>query len=230
MSRTLKITALVVAIGLVPLLVVGVLLEQRESDRAAVDNALVSRADVQATALEAGFARGRTIALLMAGNPSFGDFYAEPGTRAEKVAAQGPTIDRVHMALTYLETLYPEQIGEVSFIDRSGVENARVVRGARALPSELSDESRNAFFKPSFAQRLGGVYQSPPYVSPDTGEWVIANTTPIAGPSGAIAGILHFELTIDSFRNAAAQFSGGGEVMIVDAATAPSSSTAAGHS
>ena len=128
MSRTLKITALVVAIGLVPLLVVGVL-KQRESDRAAVDNALVSRADVQATELEAGFARGRTIALLMAGNPSFGDFYAEPGTRAEKVAAQGSTIDRVHTALSYLETLYPEQIGEVCFIDRSGVENARVVGG-----------------------------------------------------------------------------------------------------
>ena len=48
---------------------------------------------------------------------------------------------------------------------------------------------------------------------------MIANTTPIAGPSGAIAGILHFELTIDSFRHAAAQFSGGGDVMIVDAAT-----------
>ena len=219
MTRTLKITALVVAIGLVPLLVVGMLLKQRESDRAAVDNTLVSRAGVQATALEGGFARSRTIALLMAGNPSFGDFYAEPGTRAEKVAAQGPAIDRVHKALIYLETLYPEQIGVVSFIDRSGLENARVAGGARALPSELSDESRNAFFKPSFAQRLGGVYQSPPYVSPDTGEWVIANTTPIAGPSGAIAGILHFELTIDSFRNAAAQFSGGGEVMIVDAAT-----------
>ena len=63
----------------------------------------------------------------MAANPSFGDFYAEPGTRVQKIAAQGSTIDRVHMALAYLETLYPGQIGEVCFIDRSGVENARVV-------------------------------------------------------------------------------------------------------
>ena len=61
MKRTLKITALVVAIGLVPLLIVGVLVKQRESDRAAVDSALVSRADVQAAELEAGFARGRTV-------------------------------------------------------------------------------------------------------------------------------------------------------------------------
>jgi diguanylate cyclase (GGDEF)-like protein len=210
---------LVLAIGLVPLVIVGVLIKQRESDHAAVDSALVSRANVQATELEAGFARGRTIALLMASNPSFGDFYVEPGTRAEKVSAEGQTIDRVHRALTYLETLYPGQIGEVCFIDAGGVENARVVRGSKALPSELSDESKNAFFKPSFAQRLGGVYQSPPYISPDTEEWVIGTTTPIAGPSGAIAGIVHFEITIDSFRTAAARFSGSDEVAIVDAKT-----------
>jgi diguanylate cyclase (GGDEF)-like protein len=219
MLRTLKLTLLVVAIGLVPLLIVGVLIKQRESDHAAVDGELVSRANVQATELEAGFARGRTIALLMSSNPSFGDFYVQPGTRVEKVAAQGPTIDRVHKALAYLETLYPGQIGEACFIDGSGVENARVVRGTRALPSELSDESKNAFFKPSFAQRLGGVYQSPPYVSPDTGEWVIGTTTPIPGASGAIAGIVHFEITIDSFRTAAARFSGSDEVAIVDADT-----------
>ena len=219
MPRTVKLTLVIVAIGLVPLLIVGVLIAQRGSDHAAVDSALVSRANVQATELEAGFARGRTIALLMASNPSFADFYLEPGTRIEKVVAQGPTIDRVHKALTYLETLYPGQIGEVCFIDKSGVENARVVRGDRALPADLSDESKNAFFQPSFAQKLGGVYQSPPYVSPDTNEWVIANTTPIPGPNGAIAGIVHFELTIDSFRTAAARFSGSEEVAIVDADT-----------
>ena len=67
MNRALKLSALIVAIGLVPLLIVGVLIAQRGSDHAAVDSALVSRASVQATELEAGFARGRTIALLMAG-------------------------------------------------------------------------------------------------------------------------------------------------------------------
>jgi diguanylate cyclase (GGDEF)-like protein len=219
MSRTLKLTALIVAIGLVPLLIVGVLIAQRGSDHAAVDSELVSRANVQATELEAGFARGRTIALLMSSNPSFGDFYVQPGTRVEKITAQGQTIDRVHRALSYLETLYPGQIGEACFIDAGGDENARVVRGTKARPSELSDESKNAFFKPSFEQRLGGVYQSPPYVSPDTNEWVIGTTTPISGPSGAVAGIVHFELTIDSFRTAAARFSGSDEVVIVDADT-----------
>ena len=102
---------------------------------------------MQATELEAGFARGRTIALLMAGNPSFARLLRpSPALACEKVAAQGSTIDRVHKALAYLEKLYPGQIGEVSFIDRSGVENARVVRGDQGAPSELSDESKNAFF------------------------------------------------------------------------------------
>ena len=56
-------------------------------------------------------------------------------------------------------------------------------------------------------------------MSPDTNEWVIGTTTPISGPSGAVAGIVHFELTIDSFRTAAARFSGSDEVAIVDADT-----------
>src|SRR4029453_1682750 len=115
---------------------------------------------------------------------AFGDFYGQPGSRAEKIAAQGPTIDRVHRALAYLETLYPGQIGEACFIDRSGIENARVVRGSQARPSELSNESQNAFFKPSFAQKLGGVYQSPPYVSPDTCVWGISTATALPGHSG----------------------------------------------
>ena len=34
MSRTLKITSLVIAIGLLPLLIVGALVKQREGDRA----------------------------------------------------------------------------------------------------------------------------------------------------------------------------------------------------
>ncbi|HUQ22084.1 MAG TPA: HD domain-containing phosphohydrolase [Gaiellaceae bacterium] len=219
MSKTLKITGLVVAIGVLPLLIVGALVKQRESDRAAVESSLVSRANVQATELEAGFARGRTIALLMASNPSFFDFYSQPGSRAEKVAAQGRTIDRVHNALAYLERLYPGQIGEACFIDRNGLENARVVQGLGASPSTLSNESQNPFFRPSFAQPLGGVYQSEPYVSPDTGEWVIGTATPVAGPSGTAAAIVHFELTIESFRTAASRFSGGDEVAIVDADT-----------
>jgi hypothetical protein len=46
-TRTLKITGLVFAIGLVPLPIVGALVKQREGDRAKVDSALVSRANVQ---------------------------------------------------------------------------------------------------------------------------------------------------------------------------------------
>ena len=220
MSRTLKITALVVAIGLVPLLIVGVLVKQRESDRAAVDSALVSRANVQAAELEAGFARGRTVALLMAGNPSFGDFYARPGTREQKVAAQGPD-DRSRARGARL----PREA--LSGADRRGVLHRPERRRERARRPRHEGAPVGALgriqecFLQAFVRADVWVASTSrrPMSRRDTGEWVIANTTPIAGPTGAIAAIIHFELTIDSFRTAAAQFSGGGEVVIVDAAT-----------
>jgi hypothetical protein len=84
----------------------------------------------------------------------------------------------VNQALAYLEELFPGSIGEACFIDRAGAENARVVRGARALPKDLMpEESMNPFFAPTFALRPGQVYQARPYESPDTGEWVISNST-----------------------------------------------------
>jgi diguanylate cyclase (GGDEF)-like protein len=121
--------------------------------------------------------------------------------------------------LGYLEELFPDSIGEACFIDRSGPEVARVVHGDRATPADLStDESANPFFRPTFALRQGQVYQATPYVSPDTNEWVISNSTLLPTPDGSKQAIVHFEITIESFRQAAAldsQF----DVAIVDART-----------
>ena len=73
----------------------------------------------------------------------------QPTLRLASLASQpNKSFELVHRALTYLETLYPGQIGEVCFIDESGVENARVVRGDRALPADLSDESKTASSSP----------------------------------------------------------------------------------
>ena len=44
--------------------------------------------------------------------------------------ARGPEIRGAEEALDYLEELYPDSIGEACFIDRSGAENARYVRGS----------------------------------------------------------------------------------------------------
>jgi hypothetical protein len=57
---------------------------------AALDGALANTAAAQAQVLEDYFSRARSIDLLTANNPAFGDFYALPGDRAAKIRAGGP--------------------------------------------------------------------------------------------------------------------------------------------
>src|SRR5919198_985479 len=184
---------------------------------AALDGALANKASEEAEVLADYFSRARSIDLLTAHNPAFQDFYALPGDRQERVRSGGPTLDRVNQALAYLERLFPDSIGEACFIDRGGAENARVVRGVRAAAADLSaDESANPFFRPTFALAAGDVYQARPYVSPDTGEWVISNSTLMPTRHGSRLAIVHFEITIDSFRRVAATLGSQFGIAVVD--------------
>jgi PAS domain S-box-containing protein len=200
--------ALVIAVGLLPLALGAVLVQRHQANaaaRAALDRSLSIEATQEAARIESYFERARSIDVLTAQNPAFAEFYALPGTRASKVRSGGPVLDKVNRAMDELQELFPGAIGEACFIDRSGAENARVVRGLRALPDDLSlDEAENAFFAPTFALGLRQVYQAKPYVSPDTNEWVISNSTPLVLPDGSKPAIVHFEVTIESFRKTAA--------------------------
>jgi diguanylate cyclase (GGDEF)-like protein len=185
---------------------------------AALEGALTNKASEQAQVLEDYFLRAQSIDLLTANNPAFQDFYELPGDHAAKIRSGGRVLDRANQALGYLERLFPTSIGEACFIDRRGAENARMVRGARARPAELSpDESGNPFFTPTFALRHGQVYQARPYVSPDTKEWVISNSTLMPTADGSKQAIVHFEVTIESFRQVAAQLSDRFDVAVIDA-------------
>jgi diguanylate cyclase (GGDEF)-like protein len=188
---------------------------------AALDGALANTASAQAQVLEDYFSRAQSIDLLTAHNPAFQDFYALPGSRLAKLRRGGPVPAKVNRALGYLERLFPTSIGEACFIDRGGPENARVVRGVVATPAELSpDESGNPFFRPTFALRHGQVYQARPYVSPDTHEWVVSNSTLMPTPDGSKRAIVHFEITVESFRQVAAQLANRFDIVVVDARTA----------
>jgi hypothetical protein len=79
-----------------------------------------------------------------------------PGERAAKIRAGGPVLDQANEALGYLETLFPDSIGEACFIDRAGPEIARMVRGVRAAQPDLSpDESAASFFGPPSRSATG---------------------------------------------------------------------------
>jgi diguanylate cyclase (GGDEF)-like protein len=217
--RRLSFTVLLVAICLLPV-GIGSGTSAHSHALAALDGALANTASAQAQVLEDYFSRARSIDLLTANNPALQDFYALPGSRVAKVRRGGPVLDKTNQALGYLEELFPDSIGEACFIDRAGPENARIVRGVRATLKDLSpDESGNPFFTPTFALRQGEVYQARPYESPDTKEWVISNSTLLPAADGSKRAIVHFEVTIESFRRVAASLGGQFDITVVDART-----------
>src|SRR4051794_165409 len=192
----------------------------RAEKRLADNHALTSTAYNEAAHLEDYFEHARVINLITAQNPAFRALYASPAERLRQVRTHAPAVRAAEDALAYLEHLYPQSIGEACFIDRSGAENARYVRGVRAPFARLSkNEAQNLFFKPTFALHPGEVYQSQPYISGDTLDWVISNATPVPGTGYPAAAIVHYEITVESFRREAASNAAGKEIAIVDAST-----------
>jgi diguanylate cyclase (GGDEF)-like protein len=204
----LRLAALLLGLCLLAVSVVATARAGREHSRQQLSARIAGDADERAGVLRSYFERARTINLLMARNAAFTEFYgADAGNRTE-----------ANSALGYLEQLYPNRIAEVCFIDRSGRENARVVRGRPAAVTQLSPhEENNPFFAPTFALPVGEVYQAKPYVSPDTHQWVISNSTVIPGGPGAGRAMVPFEISLDSFRREALRGSANSRVQIVDA-------------
>jgi diguanylate cyclase (GGDEF)-like protein len=207
----------VALVVLLPLLAFATVSQDRDEARDA-DRTLSYEANEQATNVSDYFGRSRALTQILAKNPAFVEFYATPGRRSEKIRAQIRSVREANEALAHLETLFPGSIGEACFIDASGPENARAVKGRIESIKNLSpDETGASFFAPTFALRPDQVYQSRPYVSPDTNEWVIANSAPIELPGRSTPAIVHFEITLESLRRAAATLSKELDVFIVDA-------------
>jgi len=149
---------------------------------------LLGAAGTEASAFEAYLERARSLNLLLAQDRAL---YTAVVTPAERRAADE--------ALLYLEVLYPGAIGEACLIDERGVELARATNGTAAPVADLSTEEASApFFAPTLALPEGRVHQAEPYVSPDTGEWVISNSTWVRGYDGSRR-IVHFEVALASF-------------------------------
>ena len=55
--------------------------------------------------------------------------------------------------------------------------------------------------------------------SPDTKEWVISNSTLMPTSDGSKQAIVHFEVTIESFRKVAASLTNRFDVLVIDAGT-----------
>jgi methyl-accepting chemotaxis protein len=122
--------------------------------------------------------------------------------------------------MVQLDRLYPGSIDEVCLIDANGPEQARQVKGEVAPIDDLSeDESDAPFFAPTFRLATDEVFQATPYVSPDSGRWVVSNSTPLT-VGAATAALVHFEVSIESLRQQVAEATtDGARVRLIDEAT-----------
>ena len=103
----------------------------------------------------------------------------------------------VETALRYLGQRY--EVDEICVIRASGLEVARWVKTRDvAAVADLSADERpnNPAVLPTVPLFDDAFYQTAPYISPDSGRWVIGTATPIVLAGGEHAGILHFEIPI----------------------------------
>lgn len=195
----------------------GVLAEKARAD---LDQDLKLAAASRATAVDDFAERARAVTLVASHSAAFTYFYRADGTREQRI--RGETGDpnlmpAVHTALTDVGLLFRDSLAAAGFIDRSGAENAVVVHGDRIDPEDLSpDRSDVPFFDRAFDLPYGKVFQSAPYRSQATGEWVISTATKVDTGPGVSPAVVHFEFTVESFRLALYSDQAGQRVRVVD--------------
>jgi diguanylate cyclase (GGDEF)-like protein len=199
-----RFRAALLALGLVALLAglaAGVLASRSATN---LDHDLGLAGASRVTALDDYAERARAVTLLASHSAAFANFYQAPGTREQRIDGRTggeELMPRVDTALTDLETLFPDSVASASFIDRSGAENARVVGNSVIPPDELAQNRRHAlFFHRAFELPYDKVYQSAPYRSESTGDWVVANAAKVTVGPGVSPAIVSFEVTLESFR------------------------------
>jgi diguanylate cyclase (GGDEF)-like protein len=209
--RKLPLIALLVGVAFLavgPVLVAGTIAQQHQQEET-----LQNDATQVATAFNSYFERARSLDLLLSQNPALRGL-------ADGTHVDARTNAEANEALGYLERLYPGSIGEACLIDDKGVEIARVTKGVPAPVDDLSaEEAQNTFFQKTLELPEGEVYQAAPYVSADTGEWVVSNSTPVRLDNGR-AVIVHFEVSLASFASRLDTGATGRHVAIVDAESA----------
>src|SRR5436190_4623375 len=213
---------LVMLAGLVPL-GLGAAVLIRESDRAArtqQDARLSTTASSEAAALAQSLGRARALLRLSAASPVWRDAVAAPGPLRATVAAGGRPMRRVHTALAELRAGYGGRLaGVADAIDSSGREFA-ADRPGGAVPITLlaGGKTRAPFFGPSLSLPPGAVYQTEPYISPDSLQWVVSNsTTATVGEHDRV--VIQLEVPVESLRREALQQGRGSDASVIDART-----------
>ncbi|MCY7373072.1 MAG: bifunctional diguanylate cyclase/phosphodiesterase [Spirochaetaceae bacterium] len=198
-------------------LAAGVFVERARQD---LDNDLRLNAASRVTAVDDFAERARALTLVASHSAAFTSFYRTGGTREQRIRGEvgDPTLmPSVHTALRDVGLIFRDSLAGAGFIDRSGAENAVVVRGHPVDPKNLAPDRTDApFFDPAFELPYGAVYQSRPYRSEATDEWVISTATKVDAGPGVSPAVVHFELTVEGVRVAMYSVRPGLRVRVVD--------------
>jgi diguanylate cyclase (GGDEF)-like protein len=175
-----------------------------EKTREQLDHDLTLSAASRVTALDDFAERARAVTLVASHSAAFTDFYQARGTREQRIRGEaGPEslMPSVHLALRDVNLLFSDSLAAAGFVDRSGAENAVVVRGDATPADDLAPDRTSApFFAKAFLLPFGKVYQSAPYRSASTGEWVVSDATKVDTGPGVSPALVHFEFTVESLR------------------------------
>jgi len=138
-------------------------------------------------------------------HPQFVEYFELPETKAGNVFDENGVMqftDNQRKIKQDLEQwIYHFQnkfdVDETCLIDTTGQEHARLVLSIIAPDEELSPEEKmTPFFEPSFMKQKNEVHVQYPYVSPDTGRWVFAYTSPVELGNGLKPAFYHFEMPL----------------------------------
>jgi signal transduction histidine kinase/DNA-binding response OmpR family regulator/HPt (histidine-containing phosphotransfer) domain-containing protein len=185
-----------IAIGVLFALV-GVLTVARVSDQGVLDanGRLMRQAAREATDLQDLMTAASQDIRLARRNDVFERALADTDGQLEAGDRTG-----VESAIRYLGERY--QVDEICVIRASGLETARWVKGKDvAAVADLSEDERpnNPAVLATMPLADDSFFQTEPYISPDSGRWVIGIATPIILASGEHAGILHFEIPVQRY-------------------------------
>jgi methyl-accepting chemotaxis protein len=219
--RILRVPALVAGVAcLTAAGTIAVLGARANQDAAGTVDSQVNYASREAeTSLTQTFERIRTIALTMAREPAFASAATDPRPRAVTLAATaGPMVD-VNNAFRYLDTLLPGQLDSANFADVRGNELTRWEGDRIALPGWLGNVRDQLYFEPAITLGTGKVFRSAPYISDQSGAWVVSDSTVVLAGATPV-GVMSFSVTLDSLRTSMLSAARDGQTLrVVDPGT-----------
>jgi methyl-accepting chemotaxis protein len=213
-SIRLQVTLLVGGTALFVAAAVGILVfatTSRTLEEGALER-LARTAELNAAALDSRVERAREHLLITRKNREFEEYFT-----LKTAAERAEPLEGIHEAIEFIMKQFA--VDEICVISADGRECARGFLGKIAEAGDLSpDESGNSFFAPAMKTPDGEIYESSPYVSPDSHRWVVALATPLVLNDGRRAGILHFEIPMVQIAEAvsARTLGAGGFAFVVE--------------